>query len=68
MRFLGRVRQRWTARRNALAMGQLEGDQVRQVGQHPATDAVTDLHQQSARALGGLLNPKATTKTEWRGD
>lgn len=62
------LRRRWAARRWELAQGQLQGMGVHDVGREPATDALTGRHALEARARGGLLNPKATTTTDWRGD
>ncbi len=56
-----------TARKFELAKGQLEGQSVRELGP-PKTDLNSATHQESARVLGRLLNPKATSHTDWTGD
>ena len=70
---MGRVRAwraRWTARRLQLAMKQIEADRdIHDLADgNPRTDGVTANYYQGQRALGRLLNPKATSDTEWRGD
>ena len=62
------LRRRWTSRRWDLAKSQLEADQAFGPAASPATDAFTGQHFEGDRALGRFLNPKAKTKSEWRGD
>jgi hypothetical protein len=72
-----RLLARWRDRRRELAMKQLEAEVVRDV--HPeldargtafgaGPDAVASRHAMEQHALGSVLNPKARTTTEWRGD
>jgi len=68
MGILRRVRQRWTARRLELAKKQLEAERGVPDLPSPRTDAISGEIYESHRALGGLLNPKAKTRTEWKGD
>ena len=67
-----RMRNRWNARRRELAMKQVEADLsgtgIAHADKDPSTDAFSGEHYASQRALGRFLNPKATTRTEWRGD
>jgi hypothetical protein len=65
-----RLRNAWRNRRRELAMKQVEADRAIEdlATKDPATDGVTGEYYASRRALGGILNPKAKTKTEWRGD
>jgi hypothetical protein len=67
---LGRLRNRWTARRMRLAMDQIESarDTNSGLSENLSPDAFTGSHYMGMRALGRLLNPKAKSHTEWRGD
>jgi hypothetical protein len=67
---LGRYLARRKARRMDLAMKQIEGERLIEdlAAQNPATDAFTGEYYASRSAMGRLLNPKAKSKTEWRGD
>ena len=71
------LRARWLARRKELAFKQLEADVIH--GVHPeldprgtafgaGPDAIAGRHAMEQQARGGLLNPKAKTTTEWKGD
>jgi hypothetical protein len=53
-----------------LAMKQIDGDRLVHdlSAQNPATDAFTGEYYASRSAMGRLLNPKARSTTEWRGD
>jgi hypothetical protein len=53
-----------------LAMKQIEGERLVNdlSGQNPATDAFTGEYYANRSAMGRLLNPKARSTTEWRGD
>lgn len=62
------LRRRWKARRWELAKHQLEADRGVPDLPSPETDAISGMIYESHRALGGMLNPKAKTTTEWRGD
>ena len=65
-----RWRSRWRNRRWELARGALEGRE-RDGDLNPGltgTDSITGDHYAGQRALSRFLNPKAKTKTEWRGD
>jgi len=68
MGFLRRARQRWRARRFELARQQLEAERAVPDLASPKTDAISGEVYESRRALGGFLNPKAKTHTEWKGD
>jgi hypothetical protein len=70
MGLLKRYRARWKNRRMQLATQQLEADRHIDdlAGRNPATDGITGEYYASRRALGGILNPRAKTTTEWRGD
>lgn len=68
MRLLRRVRARWRARRWELAGKQIEADRAVPDLPSPETDSITGMYYEGQRALGGMLNPKAKTHTEWRGD
>lgn len=68
MGFLRRARQRWRARRFELAQQQLEAERGVADLPSPQTDATSGEHYESGRALGGFFNPKAKTRTEWKGD
>lgn len=68
---------RWRARRRDLALKQLEAEVVHDV--HPeldargtafgaGPDAVASRHAMEQLARGSVLNPKARTTTEWKGD
>lgn len=67
---LGRLLARRRARRMDLAMKQIDGDRlVHDLSQqNPVTDAFTGEYYASRSAMGRLLNPKAKSTTEWRGD
>ncbi|MCU1592760.1 MAG: hypothetical protein JWO12_152 [Frankiales bacterium] len=63
------LRARWLARRRDLAMKQLEADRntpdPTAIGHTDATSTMLYLGNES---LSRILNPKAKTKTEWKGD
>jgi hypothetical protein len=58
------------ARRLDLAMKQIEADRdVHDLADgNPRTDGLTANFFVGQRALSRVLNPKATSDTEWRGD
>lgn len=67
--WLTRLRARWSARRQQLAFSQLEAERdVGTMGDAPAVDAFTGRHLEGAKALQRMINPKAVSKTEWKGD
>lgn len=70
MGILKRYRARRKNRRMQLAMQQIEGDRLVNdlSAQNPVTDAFTGEYYASRSAMGRLLNPKARSTTEWRGD
>ena len=63
------LRAKWLSRRRELAMKQLEAEaNTPDPAAIPLSDMMTTGHFMSQQALGGFLNPKAKTKTEWKGD
>ena len=67
---LRKLRARWRARRQELPYKQIEADRAVPdlKDQDPVTDGVTGTTYAGQRALGAMLNPKAKSRTEWRGD
>jgi len=70
MGVIGRWRNRWRARRRDLALRQIEADRV--VDDLDASSTTGGVfggqHYAHRKALGGFLNPRAKSQTEWRGD